>query len=384
MITLQNYQNVRISFYNELYDLTNSTHSTENSHIVVIYLSTFDSNSIKALAGLAISINTTYISTGVNLVKDMSGVVASQIPDYLSLWAAVFIPDTTKPRISHAILNLTSETITIYVSETIRVNTVNLIHFSLHSLSNRQLYLSGGTVSSVNSPIFSFTLRTNDIYLLQQDQDFATNLTNVYFSFSEYFLSDMNDNPIVPVNSSNRMRFSAFISDTVPPTLISFSLNLNNGELFLNFSETVRGSTIQLCDIVLKNLNHRFAISNFSVITILNSPIIVIKLSTVDLNSIKSSLTDATSFFIFMIQCPVRDMAQNLFIPLEEENALISTSIFTDITSPQLLSFILNLNSSQVCFLSCTFSRLAAGHDSVNVTNYIELKIADNMLKRFN
>ena len=51
-----------------------------------------------------------------------------------------------------------------------------------------------------------------------------------------------------------------------------------------------------------------------------------------------------------MIQCPVRDMAQNLFIPIKEDNALISTSIFSDITSPQLLSFILNLNTSKVCF----------------------------------
>ena len=350
MITLQNSQNLRISFLNELHSLTNSTHSTENSHIVVVYLSTFDSNSIKVLTGLAVSIDTTYISTDANFVKDMSGVIAKQIPDFLALLAAVFIPDTTRPRLSHAILNLTSETIAVYVSETIRVNTVNFDHFSLYSLSNRQLYLSGGTVSSLNAPIFTFTLQTPDIYLLQQDQDFATNHTNVYFSFTEYFLSDMSDNPIVPVNASNRMRFSTFISDTISPTLNSFSFNLNNGELLLNFSETIRGSTVQLCDIVLKNLNHRFPISIFSINTSINSPTIILKLSMFDLNSIKSSSTDTTSFFIFMTQCSVRDMAQNLFIPIEEENPLISTIIFSDITSPKLLSFILNLNTSKVCF----------------------------------
>ena len=341
---------MRISFHNELYSLTNSTHSSENSHIVVVYLSTFDSNSIKALTGLAVSINTTYISTGTNLVEDMSGVTAKQIPNYLALSADLFIPDTTKPRVSHAIFNLTSETISVYVSETIQVNTVNLIQFSLHSLSNRQLNLSGGTVSSLNAPIFTFTFLTPDIYFLQQDPDFATNETNVYFSFTELFLSDMSDNPIVPVNTSNRMRFSAFISDTIPPTLNSFSLDLNNGELVLNFSETVRGSSVQLCEIVLKNFKYTFAISVFSINTTINSPTIELKLSIADLNSIKSSLTDTTSLFIFMIQCPVRDMAQNLFIPIKEDNALISTSIFSDITSPQLLSFILNLNTSKVCF----------------------------------
>ncbi|KAI6660708.1 hypothetical protein LOD99_10289, partial [Oopsacas minuta] len=350
MITLQNSENVRSTLLNELYSLTNSTHSQENSNIISIYLSTFDSNNIKALTGLAVSINTTYISTGTALVEDMSAVIAKPISQNFALSAAIFVGDSTRPQLSHAVLNLTSETIKVYVSETIRVESVNLSHFSLHSASRRQIFLSGGTVSNVNAPVFSITLETFDIYLLQQDQNFATNLTNVFFSFTEQFLSDMTNNPIIPINASNPIMFSAFISDVISPTLISFSFDLNNGTLILTFSETVRGLTVPFCDIILKNSDssRTFPISNFSIDSDINSPSIQIFLSRIDLNLIKSSIIGASSFFIFMPQCNITDMASNNFTPLGEENALESTRIFPDITSPQLLSFILNLNSSKV------------------------------------
>ena len=354
MLTIQSSYNLQVDTqFKQAYTLTDSTYLNENSKLIFISLSFSDSNNIKALNKLAVNENTTYLSTGTTFVKDMSGVISKEIFDHSALRVSHFLRDSTRPQISQAIFNLTSETITIYTSETVRVNSIDLTQFYLQSPANRSFALSGGTVSTIDAPIFTFTLRTEDLNLIKQDINFATNISNVFYSFTEYFLLDMADNPVIPVNNSNPFTFTVFISDNIPPTLDSFFIDLNSGTLSLTFSETVNTITVFSCTISLFNPNFSttLTLSNYSIYALNDSPQVRFNLSKTDLNSFKSSLIETTYVSLFVDNCKIRDMSNNILIPISRGNALISTHIYPDITSPQLLSFNLNLNNSQVRYL---------------------------------
>ena len=338
------------SQFKQFYTLKDSTFRIENSAYVVIILSFSDSNNIKSLNTLAVNEYTTFMSTGTILVRDMSGVSSKEIFHHSALQVSRFVNDSSRPQISQAIFNLTSETITLYISETVRVNSVNLTQFYLHSSAIRYLSLTGGTVSTIDAPIFTFTLRTQDLNLIKQDVNFATNISNVFYSFTENFLLDMSDNLIMPINNSNPFTFTEFVSDNLPPTLDSFIIDLNSGSLSLTFSETVSAISVFSCTISLSNpnLSTILPLSNFSIQALSDSPQIQFTFSNSDLNSFKLSLITTPYVFLFVNNCKISDMNNNFLVPVTQGNGLISTLIYPDITSPQLLSFDLNLNKSQV------------------------------------
>ena len=351
MITIQSSINLLTdSQFKQFYSLMDSTYLVENSNFIVIILSFSDSNNIKSLSKLAIDEDSTFLSAASILVRDMSGVISKEIFNYSALQVSSFVRDITRPVISQAIFNLTSETVTIYMSETVRANSVNLTQFNLHSSAGRSFSLTGGIVSTIDAPIFTFILRTQDLNVIKQDINFATNITNVFLSFSEYFLLDMSDNPIVPINGSNPMTFSEFISDNIPPTLDSFIIDLDSGTISLMFSETVKAITLFSCTILLSDPTFSIILplSNYTIYPLSDSHQIQFNLSINDLNSFKSSLIDTLYIFLFIENCKISDMNLNVINPITQGSALISTQIYLDITSPQLLSFNLNLNTSQV------------------------------------
>ena len=177
------------------------------------------------------------------------------------------------------------------------------------------------------------------------------------------------------------------IRDATPPELLSFDLNLNNDRLLLEFSEAVDSSTLNVDQITLQELQNVSVPSiqlQFSSIVDEGLTSIVLQLGG-DGATIRSSgfANSKTNTFLSISQSAVSDLSDppNQLVSILSTDAL-NVSFFTaDDKDPEILSFVLDLNSSSIIIIFSEAVRAATGF---NLSNSLLLNQAsESALVRF-
>ena len=174
------------------------------------------------------------------------------------------------------------------------------------------------------------------------------------------------DRPTIPIPNGNALSVTQFTDDTTEPELISWDLNINNGELYLVFSETVNASTADPTQLTLQStpevdgLTEAVSLTDSTAISISN-PAITIRLSLNDLNAIKRFTnlgTDHRNSFLSFSEALISDVSGN---SVASRMAVPVDSFVADMTSPFTTSFSINITSG---ILSMTFS------ETVNISSF--------------
>ncbi|KAL5488650.1 hypothetical protein EMCRGX_G017626 [Ephydatia muelleri] len=334
--------------------LTNSDNPT-----VMIQLQPIDTNYIKTYPNMATSKNNTYISLTNLTIQDMNGNYIVPIYPFSAKQVATFTPDTTSPILNSFLLNLTSEQLVLTFDETVNINTLDSTQLTLLGMNGSFYMLTGGLlVNSFNSTHVALSLTTVDLNLIKEDENLAISMSSSFIAITQYFISDMAGNLVVPINGSG-MQTSVFFPDNVKPKLVAFSLDMNTGVLLLTFSETVRVSTLNPTSLTLQsmgvsaNISYQL-MSGFT--TSPNNPIVSLQIPVTDLNNIKRILglaTNINSTFISLISSTIKDMNANAIVPLSTIAALQCSTYVKDTTRPSLVAYTLDMNAN---ILWMTFS----------------------------
>ena len=342
--------------------LQNSTASENDSTIIVIYLGLSDLNEIKRLDNVATSEFNTFISITSSAIDDMNDNPVNEIPPLRStVRASDFTDDSIPPRLLQFNLDLSNETLTLKFSETVRVSTLYMNSFFLQSTPNETsstqcVQLTGGISQSFDYHIVEVQLNTPDLNEIKRITDLATSRDNVYLSALLQAVEDMKGNPLVEVPKAMAVSVCDFTPDIVNPDLPAFNFDLNIGQLTLIFDETVNVSSFDVIQITLQNdisidTNASYQLSNFSYPSSNDSSIIEVIIDLEDLNEIKRLdmlATDTSNTYISITSDLVTDMNGNPINTIPDNNALPVFTYIADMTSPELLEFDLDLNSSQL------------------------------------
>jgi hypothetical protein len=148
-----------------------------------------------------------------------------------------------------------------------------------------------------------------------------------------------------------------FEKDNIRPVLVGFSLDMNDGFLYVTFSETVDPTSFVMDQFVIQNLANasaanRVALSASSVPTS-NTPDkqITVKLSQGDLDSIKLGLVIARSnesTFLTLTSNALTDMETNPVVAIENGAGLPVSDYTADNRRPELVSVHFNLNTGRL------------------------------------
>ena len=225
------------------YTLTNSATSSPDGFEFTINLSDEDSNAIKAIPDLASNINNTYISITAEALRDIFGAnVLSVIPS-AALPAFDFIPDMSPPVLLTFDLDYNTETIVLSFDKTVDVASLDVTQITLQNTpfnATSSVTLTGGVVRS-NRYVTSFAveLTRSDLNLIKFLRDLAVSEPTTYLSITSGLIADSNNNPVVEISSDSAQRVSNFTADRTPPVLLSFNLDVNTGQIYITFDETV-------------------------------------------------------------------------------------------------------------------------------------------------
>ena len=337
-----------------------------DSTVITLTLANDDLNEIKILSDLAVSRMTTYIALETYTVADMRGnpLNVSNLPQIV----AVYEDDITRPELTGFDLDLDNGLLTLYFSETVNVSTLDIEEITLqptveettpalsYTLAIVGPQPEGSFSNSTDGPVIQVYIGDDDLNEVKRIPELATLSNNTYISISAAAVRDMVDLPLVPVetHSGTRVRPDGYTPDTTDPELISFNFDLDLGQLELTFDETVDAETLDQTKITLQSrilddesLQH-FQIMKGEIVS-LDDPVLVYNLSFNDLNNVKlrrSLAISPNSTFINLAERAILDMAYNANPSVL---TIMRVANFTDdLTRPQLLNFVMDINSGQV------------------------------------
>ena len=342
--------------------ITNSS----NGYILSIEFGTEDINAITYDTGLATYINNTYLIISADVVKDLQGELIIPIPDDYGIQASEYINDNTPPMLESFVLDVNRGELIISFSETVRTSSLDVSGIVLQSTpaeslnetsfvrltSNVEFPLGSSSFSDNGSSII-IQLGSLDLNEIKRLPNLGTERNNTYMSIDNDTIVDMVGIYNIETTSREAVRATEVESDALRPELVSFVLNLTEGKIYLTFSETVNGSTLNVDGILMQNSSNAFLdrvmlrSSRDSMTESTYDTEIIVSVGRDDLNDIKRNRllgTNTSNTFLFLEDDVIEDMNGNLNIPIYNPFGLKASDVYEDEARPFLQSFTLDLD----------------------------------------
>ena len=341
-------------------DLVSLSSSSSGSSIggfqIAVNIDSMDLNRIKQTRLTATRLQDTFITVMASIVDDAYGVDCIAVTDGKAIQASLFTPDTTHPQLDSFVLDVDEGLLMLFFTETVDIFTFNITELSIQlqqdSTESYQLSTADDIFPSDADYRFSLLLNSADINYIKQQTDLGTFTNNTYLAILSSAVFDMSMRRVVAIESRNALMAATVIPDTTSPELISFTLDMDNGIVRFNFSETVDASSLDLSRISLVNRGRRATSSYIlqqSTSSTEDSTIIEVAISKPDLDAIKSinnlATSEADTFLVASVLAIV-DMNGNRLVEVHEDTAQQVLMYSADVTRPQLENFMLNLTTN--------------------------------------
>jgi len=340
------------------YTLTGGSSNSTNGLQITIILTADDLNAIKRDEQLFTSADTAFLSIESSSVADMNGNPVAAIQPAEALQATVFINDTTPPFLLGFDLNMNQGILLLIFPETVDISTTMFEGITLQkgpnvSLDINQYMLMGGRLTMLQDGLTaSIEITLGDLNEIKRRR-IALSPETAWLTVNESTILDMNDQGVMAlVNGISARRVSMYITDSTPPEILAFTLNLDQEILTLNFSETVDVFRFNVTEITFQDtrrgnnsFNH-YSLTNSSYLNSSSNPVIEVVLGLEDLNQIKKLTELATGVentYLSVTSDLVEDVFGNNLREISMFDALLASEVITDATSPILEAFDIDL-----------------------------------------
>jgi len=218
-----------------------------DSPTITINLHTLDLNVIKNLTSLATSEDDVFIFVTDTTIDDMNANLLVPV----TMAVRKFTEDQTDPKLVSFEVDLTEETLILTFDETVESESLTIPAITFQSqqthsddVTTEYTLTTNSTSGSVDSTILLVDLGVEDLNAIKFIRSLATDPDSTFLRITNLAVDDMNENEVVSITNDLAMEHSGFIDDVTPPTLVTFDIDMDSGEVHLVFDETVMLSTI--------------------------------------------------------------------------------------------------------------------------------------------
>eukprot|EP00035_Acanthoeca_spectabilis_P010255 m.181613 g.181613 ORF g.181613 m.181613 type:complete len:4114 (+) comp14966_c0_seq9:327-12668(+) len=261
-----------------VYRLTTGTTaaSLANGTVVTIQLSEFDFTQISLQQGLIRTSGTSYLRMAAFTLDDVFGRDVVAITDGKSELPAVYVADDLSPQLIHVLLNLSLGQLELSFNEPINETTFHVEDITVASHASntaptyqtRQLVVNGTetnctqclTITNFSHDILkkSVIILLNDVDLdaIKVRESLAVAQNSTFIFHTALLVADYFGNQAAPIQPSAAQQSNVFYHDFVRPELVQFGLNMDSGRIFMQFSEAMRATSVQIDQFALhRNTN---------------------------------------------------------------------------------------------------------------------------------
>lgn len=351
-----------------------------NSDTIHVLLSLSDLSFVKSGNGILRSKNNSYLVLEYNAIVDTSirrnRYLGQDATPSNAMQVRKIITNSILPQCLRFSMDMTLQTLTLHFSEVIDIQTIVLEALTLQSRSitsaTTEVLRFSSTVASVlstrNDNSVVIKLLSTGFNLIKASQLLGRSPAATFISTISSFALDIFGNAIVEIPATRAMPSTTYTVDTIPPTLLSWSVNLGSNTLTLIFSEPLQ-SPVDITKIILSSsssnssssfVSQRVSSNSYIIVSTLN--VIEIRLGSADSHLIKSRppLCISKEFCFLSIELGFgkdtsttsssNNIVQNMLglVVYSATNSFVS-----DTVSPTILSYGFDLNTGA---LSLQFS----------------------------
>ena len=235
---------------------------------VQVSLSNEDCFCMKSKSGLATSGDNTYLRMDADAVDDTNNLDVIAVTDGKAKKVTTFISDCTAPVLRAFEMNLDKRWVNLTFSETMNSSTLSLkdviIQNGPNKTSRTSLFVltEGEVVSSVDGITLRIILTETNLNKIKADSNLATKIEDTYLALGSGAASDLSGNQFGGIAENAAVSADDFVKDSSPPSLDSFTLDMNNGKMVLTFSETIQVSTFNVSSITIQGTRSEALASN--------------------------------------------------------------------------------------------------------------------------
>ena len=318
--------------------LTGATASVgQNNTIINIQLDNDNLNSIKYGVSISqLSFNVSISSDSV-FNEDMIGNVQQSA-------TVSVIEDVLSPSVLMFSLNMDNGTLFVTFSEPMNNVTYNLSNVwlsgsAVNEPTGYQLVNGQVTGSSNESTIFMVEITNAILNDIKADDSVAVTFENSYLFFSTNAFQDIFNNNLM--ESTESLQSDIFIADQTPPSLDSFNLDLDNGEMSFTFNEPVDIDSFDPTNIKVFNSDqtNNVAVNDFTIGNSGYDKMAALTITSDTLNNLKVIIGTSGQAYVSMTESTIKDTTANLVNAITESNPQLSSNIVQDSTSPLITSF---------------------------------------------
>jgi len=263
-----------------------------------------DANSLKR-SSFAASRGDTFLSLTSNAIQDLFGSAVVAISSLTAQQVRNYIGDTFSPNVTTFILDLDSNQLIVTFSEPVFSSSINSTNFTLSNglattlnMGESTLVMDdAGLIPATNALLvvrFSFDGET--LTSLKTDPNIGTSTSNTYLDVEPFSYNDTSNNTAA---AAQRVQASSIVDDTTAARLISFSIDMNIGQLTLVFNDVVNVSSARLRRTISVQDAQRSMVAPYEIVNATtqsnNSTVILVDISSSDLENLKSNFDIATS-----------------------------------------------------------------------------------------
>ncbi len=320
----------------------------EPSDVLKMGLSDNTLNRVKAASHIASERSSTFLAFTSQMVSDMSGVNIDSNADGNGAACTEYVEDDIPPLLNEFAMDLNTGRLALTFSEPVNVGSNG--NFDPTHIT----FLQPDTVS----PRLNFTLSDTSlastfistvvvVYLSKVDLNSLKaipNASGIIVITGGGLVADMNDNSFF---ASNEPFFATnVVADTTEPVLEAVGLNMVTHELTLSFSETIDRRSVSTDGLIIEELDHDsiYVLTESDLVSEVDSPVVVMRLSTDDINGIKALhhlAVSETSTVVTVSNVHATDMYGNQLT----DGSVVCTEYFGDTTRPQLATYDLDMNN---------------------------------------
>ena len=287
------------------------------------------------------------------LIADVSGNIFSGMSIPLVYRNNTLPPDTDSPTLMSFTLDLNMGSLSMTFSEAVTIlaaaDQVTLQDTPTSPVNSYTLMENGTLTTILASEFITIVLSMTDLNNIKSNPSLGTLQTNTYLVANELFAMDLFGNLLE--NITVGLQASSVIADTQRPIATSFKVDINSGQVTFVFSEPMSSSSIDLSQVYLggtaQNLSPQYNLSGGSLLaTEVLSTRFVFSIQPNVLRMIKfdtSVCTGLENCFLFLTATSFSDISGNQVVPVT--TGLSPTEFTADMGSPQLMTYIIDLNA---------------------------------------
>ena len=287
----------------------------------------------------------------------MNGNNLVEIRNTSALGVKVYIQDKTRPSLDKFDIDINAGILSLFFSETVNTSALDFTQISFlggNDSSYDSYALTGGNVVTHRGGVVTVLLSKDDLDVLKSREDIATSFVDTFISVTNETIRDMDGNFVRGVGPSQPLPVNYYGEDITSPVLVSFTLDMDDGNLRMTFSETVDVSSLEISEVSIHNnrtgSSVTYNLTKLSNFTSADSPIVTLPLSIFDVNELKrltnlAVQADGSDAFLSLTPSFVSDMNQNRITPIRPSDAKQAFEVTPDTTCPALSSFTLDMNT---------------------------------------